>query len=183
VARPGIVHRLDIDTSGCLVVAKTDAAHQALTDQFRGREVKKVYHAIVCGEFIREAGEIRAHIARHADHRKRMAVYENAGREAHTSYRVTEALRSASLVEIEIHTGRTHQIRVHFESIGHPVFGDPLYGRRQNRRVEEATGVHPPRVMLHAFKLAFTHPVTGQRASFTAPRPQDFAETLAALRV
>jgi len=115
VARPGIVHRLDKDTSGCLVVAKNDETHLALSAQFAKRQVKKIYNAIVCGELARESGEIRAAIARHPSHRKRMAASDDdSGRAAHTSYRVLERLNAATLVEAQIHTGRTHQVRVIF---------------------------------------------------------------------
>src|SRR5205814_111238 len=114
VARPGIVHRLDKDTSGCMVVAKNDETHIALSAQFATRKVEKIYHAIVCGEMERDSGEIRAAIARHPSHRKRMAVRAGTGREARTNYRVLERLRAATLVEASLHTGRTHQIRVHF---------------------------------------------------------------------
>jgi 23S rRNA pseudouridine1911/1915/1917 synthase len=182
VARPGIVHRLDKDTSGCLVVAKNDEAHLALSAQFAGREVEKIYEAIVCGELQRERGEIRAAIARHPSHRKRMAVSDDAGRPARTSYRVLERLRGATLVEAALHTGRTHQIRVHFQFLGHPLLGDDTYGQRQNRRFEELAGFAPPRIMLHARRLAFTHPRTGKRVRYDAPRPEDFEEFLRALR-
>ena len=111
VVRPGIVHRLDKDTSGCLLVAKNDAAHVALAEQFAGRTMEKIYHAIVCGEVANEAGEIHASVARHPSHRKRMAVTDGRGREAWTSYRVLEQLRGATLLEATLHTGRTHQIR------------------------------------------------------------------------
>src|SRR5713226_1872057 len=117
VARPGIVHRLDRETSGCLVVAKNDETHVALAAQFAGRTLDKIYHAIVCGEVPRASGEIRAAIARHPNHRKRMAVTDGRGREARTEYRVLERLRGATLTEALLHTGRTHQIRVHFEHL------------------------------------------------------------------
>ena len=136
VARPGIVHRLDKETSGCLVVAKNDETHVALSAQFAGRTVEKTYLAVVCGELPRDQGEIRAAIARHPTHRKRMAVRdEDEGREAHTSYRVLERLRESTLVEAQLHTGRTHQIRVHFQHLGHPVAGDTTYGQRQSKRL------------------------------------------------
>src|ERR1039458_4331037 len=112
VARPGIVHRLDKETSGCLVVAKNDETHLALSAQFATRKVEKVYHAILCGELPRDRGEIRAAIARHPSHRKRMAVNDDVGREARTDYRVLEWLRGATLVEAVLHTGRTHQIQI-----------------------------------------------------------------------
>jgi 23S rRNA pseudouridine1911/1915/1917 synthase len=183
VARPGIVHRLDKDTSGCLVVAKTDEAHLALSAQFASRKVEKIYHAIVCGEMQRDRGEIRAAIARHPTHRKRMAVTDGGGREAWTSYLVLERLREATLVEARLHTGRTHQIRVHFQFLGFPLVGDPTYGTRQNRRVEEATSYVAPRQMLHAQKMSFTHPHTGKRLAFEAPWPADFRDALRFLKL
>jgi 23S rRNA pseudouridine1911/1915/1917 synthase len=182
VARPGIVHRLDKETSGCLVVAKTDEAHLALSAQFSSRKVEKVYHGIVCGEVLRERGEIRAAIARHPSHRKRMAVDDDAGREARTSYRVLERLRGATLIEAVLHTGRTHQIRVHFQHLGYPLVGDATYGQRQNQRLAELTRYSAGRQMLHAFQLAFIHPRTGRRVAFEAPRPEDFLDALSALR-
>lgn len=182
VARPGIVHRLDKETSGCLVVAKNDETHLALSAQFSGREVKKIYHAVVCGEMRRDEGEIRAAIARHPTHRKRMAVTDGTGRESWTSYRVLERFCAATLAEAELHTGRTHQIRVHFQHLGYPLAGDETYGSRQNLKLKEAVGFAAPRVMLHAFQLAFTHPLSGKRVHFEAPRPVDFEEFLTALR-
>src|SRR5665213_3455711 len=120
VARPGIVHRLDKETSGCLVVAKNDETHLALSEQFASREVHKIYHALVCGEPGRATAEIHAAIARHPTHRKRMAVRDDSsGRAAHTSYKILERLYAATLIEAQIHTGRTHQVRVHFQFIGH----------------------------------------------------------------
>jgi 23S rRNA pseudouridine1911/1915/1917 synthase len=182
VARPGIVHRLDKDTSGCMVVAKNDDTHLALSAQFASRKVEKIYHAIVCGEMERDQGEIRAAIARHSSHRKCMAVDEEFGREAHTSYRVVERLRGATLAQALLHTGRTHQIRVHFKFLGYPLVGDATYGHRQNLHLEELTGYRAPRQMLHAYHLAFIHPRTAKRLVFEAPRPQDFADALGALR-
>ncbi len=181
VARPGIVHRLDKDTSGCLVVAKTDETHLALSAQFAGRKVDKIYHAILCGELPRTEGTIRAAIARHTSHRKRMAVDEG-GREARTSYRVLERLRGATLVEAILHTGRTHQIRVHFQYLGYPLAGDLTYGNRQNQKLEDLTGFKAERQMLHAFRLGFVHPRTGKKISFDAPIPKDFEEALSFLR-
>jgi len=179
VARPGIVHRLDKETSGCLVIAKNDETHIALSAQFAGRKVKKIYQAIVCGELARESGEIRAAIARHPSHRKRMAVRDDiSGRAARTSYRVLERLKSATFVEAQLHTGRTHQIRVHFQFLGHPLVGDETYGARQNKKLTEATGYKAPRVMLHARELSFVHPRTEESLSFEAPLPEDFREAL-----
>jgi 23S rRNA pseudouridine1911/1915/1917 synthase len=181
VARPGIVHRLDKDTSGCLVVAKNDDAHLALSAQFASRKIQKTYHAIVCGEIARDRGEIRAAIARHPSHRKCMTVDEEFGRESHTSYSVLQRLRGATLAEALLHTGRTHQIRVHFKFLGHPLLGDSTYGHRPNQKLEEMTKFHAPRQMLHAFRLSFIHPRSGKRVGFEAPRPEDFSDALSAL--
>jgi 23S rRNA pseudouridine1911/1915/1917 synthase len=183
VARPGIVHRLDKETSGCLVVAKNDATHLALTQQFAARTVEKVYDALVLGLMEREAGEIRASIARHPTNRKRMAVRDGSdSRFAHTSYRVLERLIHATHVEAEIHTGRTHQIRVHFQFIGHPILGDANYAAKANQRFTEVTGYEAPRVLLHSRKLSFLHPRTGERVTFTAPLPEDFQAAVSFLR-
>jgi 23S rRNA pseudouridine1911/1915/1917 synthase len=183
VARPGIVHRLDKETSGCLVIAKNDETHMALSAQFAGRKVKKIYNAIACGELAREAGEIRAAIARHPSHRKRMAVRDDAsGRAAHTSWRVLKRLNSATFVEAQLHTGRTHQIRVHFQFLGHPLVGDETYGARQYLKLTELTGYEAPRVMLHARELSFVHPRTERQMSFETPLPEDFRKALKFLR-
>jgi len=182
VARPGIVHRLDQETSGCLVIAKNDPTHLALSAQFAGRAVEKIYHAIVCGAVTPEQGDVRAAIARHPTHRKRMAVTDGRGREAWTSYRVLERLREATLVEALLHTGRTHQIRVHFKHLGFPLVGDATYGNRQNKRLTELTGYAAQRQMLHAHKLAFQHPRAGKKLCLAAPWPEDFKEALTALR-
>ena len=162
--RPGIVHRLDKETSGCLVVAKNDAAHQHLSRQFAEREVKKIYLALVAGTLKRPRGTIDAAIGRHPVQRKKMAVHPTKGRIARTDYRVLQAGGGVSLVECAIHSGRTHQIRVHLHHIGHPVIGDSLYGKK----------VAAPRQMLHAWKLGFTHPRTNERLFFEAPVPEDF---------
>jgi 23S rRNA pseudouridine1911/1915/1917 synthase len=184
VARPGIVHRLDKETSGCLVVAKNDETHIALSEQFAGRVVKKIYHVIVCGEVPRAAGEIRAAIARHPTHRKRMAVHDDSdGRAAHTSWRVLEQLHHATLVEAQIHTGRTHQIRVHFQHLGHPVVGDDTYGAQKNKRLKELANYAAPRVLLHAKELSFIHPRTEKPLKFSAPLPDDFKQALKLLRL
>lgn len=182
VARPGIVHRLDKDTSGCLVAAKNDEAHLALSSQFASRKVSKTYQAIVCGELAREQGEIKAAIARHETQRKRMTVNEQTGREARTSFKVLERLRGSTHVEAIIHTGRTHQIRVHFQHLGHPLVGDQTYGNRQNLRLTSLVGYEAPRQMLHAAKLSFIHPRTGKVLALEAPLPADFVDALGALR-
>ncbi len=174
VARPGIVHRLDKDTSGCLVVAKNDTTHQALAEQFASRSLEKIYLAIVCGEMPRASGDIRAAISRHASHRE--------GRAAHTTYRVLERLTAATLVEVVLHTGRTHQIRVHFQYVGFPVAGDNVYGKRQNTRLTELTSYAAPRQLLHAHKISFLQPRTGRKLKVEAPWPGDFDQALKALR-
>ncbi len=181
VARPGIVHRLDKETSGCMVIAKNDDTHIALSAQFAARRVEKIYQAIVCGELERDAGEIRVAIGRHPSHRKRMAVNIELGRQARTSYQVLRRLRGATLVRVLLHTGRTHQIRVHFQFLGFPLVGDRVYGSRHNLRLTELTGYSPRRQMLHARQLSFNHPRTGARMTFEAPLPEDFNDALAAL--
>jgi 23S rRNA pseudouridine1911/1915/1917 synthase len=181
VARPGIVHRLDEDTSGCLVVAKDDTAHLALSKQFAARTMRKVYHAIVCGVMTNDTGSIRAPIGRHPSKRKIMTVLDT-GRDSWTAFRVRERLRGATHVEIDLHTGRTHQIRVHFQYIGHPVVGDLVYGAKPNARLSEFTGCVAPRQLLHAHTLAFTHPATGAQLEFEAPLPKDFRAALKKLR-
>ncbi len=165
VERPGIVHRLDKETSGCLVVAKTDAAHRGLSEQFANREVKKTYLALVAGKPRHPHGTITAPIGRHRTHRQKMAVSEpGEGRDARTDYRVLAASEKRSLVECKPHTGRTHQIRVHLKHLGCPVLGDPIYGQRGNFS----------RHMLHAWKLEFVHPVSKKPMAFEAPPPPEF---------
>ena len=168
--RPGIVHRLDKDTSGLLLVAKDDAAQQALSAQLQERAMEKRYLALVEGIPKEAAGRIEAPIARSRKDRKKMAV-DPEGREAVTEWRTLAAGRGCALLEVHILTGRTHQIRVHMRHIGHPVAGDPIYGLQRGVRVE--------RLMLHARLLCFTHPRTGERMRFTAPLPEAFARSLA----
>ena len=182
VVRPGIVHRLDMDTTGCLVVAKNDAAHIGLAAQFKERGVAKRYHAIVCGRLANEAGEIDAPIARHPVQRKLMTVQPGASRDARTGWRVIERLANCTLVEATLHTGRTHQIRVHFKHIGFPLAGDALYGKKATAQLASDTGVCTDRQMLHAQSLAFTHPRSGKRLEVEATWPSDFNQAVAALR-
>ena len=163
--RPGIVHRLDKETSGCLVAVKSDSAHHVLARQFAGREVTKIYLALAAGRFARRAGVIEAPIGRHPVHRKKMAVVAR-GRSARTDYRVLADIAGGAFVECTLHTGRTHQIRVHLKHLGHPVLGDEVYGRR---------GAYP-RQMLHAWKLGFRHPRTGEPLIFESPLPADFKD-------
>ena len=171
--RPGIVHRLDKDTSGLIIVAKNEAARAALAHQLKERQVEKTYVALVEGRLQEREGVIDAPIGRHPVQRKKQAVVER-GREARTHYRVLRAVDGYSLVEVRPETGRTHQIRVHFASIGHPVAGDALYGR----------GGGPPslrRQFLHARRLALRHPRTGERLELEAPLPDDLEQALASL--
>ncbi len=169
--RPGIVHRLDKETSGCLVVAKNDAAHRELSRQFAARTLKKVYLALVSGRLRKAAGVIDAPIARHPIHRQRMSVAKNSrGRSAMTEYKVVRSGAEMSLVECALHSGRTHQIRVHLHHLGHPVIGDKLYAAKLAKSF--------PRQMLHAWKLGFAHPRTGEWSEFEAPLPQDFSDVL-----
>lgn len=170
--RPGIVHRLDKETSGCLVIAKNDTAHRGLSKQFAARTVEKIYLALVAGKLRKPLGIIEENIARHPIHRQRMSVTSLRGRTAKTEYRVIRASDEASLIECRLYTGRTHQIRVHLHHLGHPVLGDKLYAPRFARNF--------PRQMLHALKLGFRHPRTAEWKMFEAPLPDDFSTAAAA---
>ncbi len=176
VERPGIVHRLDRDTSGCLVVAKTDRAHRRLVEAFAGREMDKRYLALAWGEFDRLSFRVEKPIGRSPHNRQKMAVRPD-GREAVSEFRVRERFEAAALLEVRLLTGRTHQIRVHLASIGRPVVGDRVYGRARKN-----APVHPARQMLHAWRLRFAHPVHGGEVAVEAPLPPDFEETLRLLR-
>lgn len=173
VKRPGIVHRLDKDTSGLLMIAKNDQAHESLSEQLRERTMDKRYLAVVDGEMKEPSGRIEQPVARSKKDRKKMAI-DPEGRYALTEWTLKENLRGAALLEVHILTGRTHQIRVHMQSIHHPVAGDPIYGMKN--------GVKAPRLMLHAWRLSFTHPRTGERLSFCAEPPEAFVRTLEKLR-
>jgi 23S rRNA pseudouridine1911/1915/1917 synthase len=168
--RPGIVHRLDKETSGALVVAKNDATHRDLSSQFAARTMTKIYLALVAGILRKTSGIIDKAIARHPVHRQRMSIARRQGRSAKTEYRVLRSGDEISLVECILHSGRTHQIRVHLHHLGHPVLGDKLYGGKR-------AGDYP-RQMLHAWKLAFRHPRSGEEMSFEAPVPSDFAAAM-----
>ena len=179
--RAGIVHRLDKETSGLLVIAKTPAALKSLTHQIKERSMTREYQCVVYGKFI-SGGKVDAPIDRHPIHRKRMAVTDDRGREARTGYRVLERLRGATWVEAVLHTGRTHQIRVHFQFLGSPVVGDATYGKVQNQRLTQTSGYTAPRQMLHARKLSFRHPRKAKTLKVEAPLPADFQAALTALR-
>jgi 23S rRNA pseudouridine1911/1915/1917 synthase len=173
--RPGIIHRLDKETSGCLVAAKNDVAHRELSKQFAARTVEKIYLALVAGRLRKHTGVIEEKIGRHPLHRQRMSVSSPRGRAAKTEYRVLRSSEQASLIECRLHSGRTHQIRVHLHHIGNPVLGDKIYAPRLAKDF--------PRQMLHAWKLAFRHPRTGEWKNFEAPLPADFKDAIAEMRL
>jgi 23S rRNA pseudouridine1911/1915/1917 synthase len=184
VARPGIVHRIDKDTSGLLVVAKTDVAHEGLARQFAAHTIDRRYLAIVNGVPNAAAGSIDAPLARSAANRKKIAIVEGArGKRAVTHWKRLDVLRDAALVECRLETGRTHQVRVHMASMGHPLIGDPVYGRsgKTHGKLLKELGFH--RQALHAAELGFTHPVTRNRLSFSSPMPPDMQELFNALGV
>ena len=174
--RPGIVHRIDKDTSGLLLVAKNDFSHVALSEQIKAHTVQRAYRAIVIGSLRDDAGTVEGPIGRHPVDRKRMAIVPN-GREAATHWTVLERLRGATLIEARLTTGRTHQIRVHMASIGHPVLGDPVYGPKKSP--------YPVRggQLLHAFRLGFVHPRTGRSLLFEAEPEPRFTEWLHKLQL
>jgi len=189
--RPGIVHRLDRDTSGLMVVAKTERAHRALVAMIAARRVRRTYRAIVWGVPRFREGVVDAAIGRDPKRRQRMSVVKTGGRPARSRYRVLESLRVATSLEVTLETGRTHQIRVHLSHLGHPVVGDPLYGGRPKKQLS-AAGVERSlaaallhrlnRQALHASELEFAHPVTGETLHFRSRLPDDMAAALEALR-
>ena len=176
--RPGIVHRLDKDTSGVMVVARNLAARAFLKSAFKERQVEKTYLAVVIGEFGAATGTIENLIGRNPRNRTKMAVVSQEGKRALTKYRVLGMNRGVSLLEVRIFTGRTHQIRVHFSHLNHPILGDGLYGGKQKDAPWK-----PPRQLLHAWKLTFPHPKTGIMRQYMAPLPKDFDEALQALEL
>jgi 23S rRNA pseudouridine1911/1915/1917 synthase len=178
--RPGIVHRLDRDTSGVLLVARTVAALEALARQFRERTVEKRYLAIVRGSPTADSGTIDRAVGRHPRERKRMSVHSRRGRRAVTRWKVVERLPGATLLRLAPETGRTHQLRVHLAALGHPIIGDRVYGVRRRARDDAAVAV--PRQALHAEEIRFAHPADGHPVTIRAPLPDDFATVLAALR-
>lgn len=180
--RPGIVHRIDKDTSGLIVAAKHDAAHRALARQFLKHSIHRVYLALVRGRVARAEGTIHGNIGRHPTQRVRRAVVAEGGKPAVTHYKVLERFgEAATLVECQLETGRTHQIRVHMASIGHPLLGDPLYGKHGPLKGMAEIDV-PNRQMLHAAELGFVHPASGREMTFTSELPADMAGVLAALQ-
>lgn len=184
VARPGIVHRIDKDTSGLLVVAKNDEAHLSLSNQLKTHSVSRIYHAIAVGNFKDQAGTVNAPIGRHPVDRKRMAVIQNeqfSSREAITHYRVIERFSGFSYIQCVLETGRTHQIRVHMSYLGHALLGDSVYGGDKTRFQALHKGCINGQC-LHAKELHLTHPKTHELMTFTSPLPDDFERTLDLLR-
>jgi 23S rRNA pseudouridine1911/1915/1917 synthase len=186
--RPGIVHRLDKDTSGVMVVAKTPTVHEHLAAQFKNRNVRKTYVALVRGQVQTSRGEINLPIGRHPTARKQMSTVSTRPRHAETHYRVRERYDGATLLELDLKTGRTHQIRVHCAAMHHPVLGDAVYGGRKYGDVggraggAAGIGVRIQRQMLHAWRLGFEHPISGQWQQFEAAMPADMQSVIDMLR-
>ena len=174
--RPGIVHRIDKDTSGLLLVAKNDRRHLILSEQIKAHTVERAYRAILIGRMKESEGDVSGPIGRHPTDRKKMAIVPG-GREAHTHWTVLEELRGATLIEAKLTTGRTHQIRVHMASLGHPVLGDPVYGPKKSPYPVEGGQ------LLHAFRIGFIHPTTGEKMLFEAPPEPRFMNWLEKLRL
>jgi len=175
--RPGLVHRLDKDTSGALVVAKNDLAMQGLVAQFKSRSVSKEYVALVKGRLQPPEGTLETLLGRSRHDRQKMAVQQSSGKQAITHYRTVETYENSSLLRVRIETGRSHQIRVHMSYLGHPVLGDAKYGRHTELETEPAIA----RQMLHAERLMFHHPRSGKKIEITAPMPADMRQVIAAL--
>ena len=173
--RPGIVHRIDKDTSGLLIVAKNDFAHRSLADQLRDHRLRRTYEAVVCGSIRDDAGTIDAPIGRHPADRKKMTVTDKNSRHAVTHYEVLERFRGYTYVRCRLETGRTHQIRVHMASRNHPILGDTVYGHKEKELGQDTQ-------VLHAKELTFTHPRTGEEITVTCPLPAYFSELLEKLR-
>ena len=169
--RPGIVHRLDKDTSGLILIAKNDKSHASLSEQFKERTMEKHYRAVAYGNFQEDCGLIDAPIARHPVDRKKMAIVKD-GKPSQTEWKVLERLKGAVYLDVHLLTGRTHQIRVHMHSLGHPLLGDKIYAPNIK------TKIHISRLMLHAHTLTFTHPSTGERMMMTASLPDEFSSTI-----
>lgn len=187
--RPGVVHRLDKDTSGVMVIALDDRTYYDLTGQFKQRTINRKYIALLYGNLKENKGEISLSIGRSESDRKKMSTRVKRGKEAVTTWKVIERFHGAALIEAKLKTGRTHQIRVHFASIGHPVLGDRTYGKKieievkdKNRSSAEAEKISFPRQMLHAELLGFIHPVTGEYLEFKSPLPEDMEERIRELR-
>ena len=173
VIRPGIVHRLDKDTSGLIIIAKNDDAHNKLTEMFKDKTIEKTYICICKGNFKEKSGRIESLIGRDPKDRKKMAVVDKNGKNAITNYEVIDEVENFSLMRIKIETGRTHQIRVHMKSLNHPIIGDSVYGR---------AGI-ATRQMLHSYTLEFKHPITGKELKIKGPIPNDFKDVAKSLKL
>ena len=180
-SRPGIVHRLDKNTSGLLIVAKNNVAHSRLSAAFHDRQIQKKYIALVHGKLSQSSGTINLLVGRHPTLRTKMAAGKPRGRPAHTEYRVIESFRGFTLLEVKIRTGRTHQIRVHLAAIGHPVVGDNLYGERSYKEFSKKFG-QLNRYFLHASDLSFTHPTTGVPLEFHSPLPVELQNLVKSIK-
>jgi 23S rRNA pseudouridine1911/1915/1917 synthase len=180
-SRPGIVHRLDKNTSGLLIVAKNNVAHARLSQEFHDRRIQKTYLAVVHGRLARDAGTIELAVGRHPTVRTKMAAGRPQGRSAYTEYRLVEHFRGFSLLEVKIKTGRTHQIRVHLAAIGHPVVGDNIYGERSYKEFTKTFGLLN-RYFLHASDLRFTHPISGMALEFHSPLPPELHKLLMSIK-
>jgi 23S rRNA pseudouridine1911/1915/1917 synthase len=176
--RPGVVHRLDKDTSGVMVIALNDKAYYNLIEQFKHRTINRKYIALVYGNLREDEGEIALKIGRSESDRKKMSTRVRKGKEAVTRWKVLKRFGNATLVEVRLGTGRTHQIRVHFASIGHPLLGDRTYGKKVEIEAKTKKIILFPRQMLHAELLGFTHPATGAYLEFSSPVPEDMAERI-----
>ncbi|MBN1548689.1 MAG: RluA family pseudouridine synthase [Syntrophaceae bacterium] len=183
VIRPGIVHRLDKDTSGVLLVAKNDETHRRLSDQFKGHAVKKTYKVLVFGSNLDDEGTITLPVGRHPEDRKKMSTRSRRGKDAVSHWRVVGRYGDVALLDVDIETGRTHQIRVHLSSMGHPVVGDRVYGGTGRLKSVKDTALRArlaafPRQALHAWQIAFLHPRENQEMKFSAPLPEDMQNLL-----
>jgi len=180
--RPGVVHRLDKDTSGLMVVALDDVAYYNLAEQFKQRTINRRYLALIYGNLKEDTGEIALRIGRSESDRKKMSTSVRRGKEAVTKWKVLKRFNHAALIEAKLGTGRTHQIRVHFASIGHPVLGDRTYGKKTEIEAKANKKIFFPRQMLHAERLGFIHPITGGQLEFSSPLPEDMAERVEELQ-
>jgi 23S rRNA pseudouridine1911/1915/1917 synthase len=183
VRRPGIVHRLDKDTSGLMVVAKTDRAHASLSAQLQARTLKRIYNAVVWGRPMPMNGKVEGDIGRSPTNRKRMALVTHGGRPAVTHYRTIGPLKGASLIECRLETGRTHQIRVHMASLGNPLVGDPVYGLKRLPKDAATEARTFPRQALHATQISFLHPVSRTEMCYISSVPDDMGALIAALKI
>ena len=180
--RPGVVHRLDKDTSGVMVVALTDRAYYDLAEQFKQRTIRRRYIALVFGDLREDTGEIASKIGRSESDRKKMSTRVKRGKEAVTRWKVIQRFGKVTLIEVKLGTGRTHQIRVHFSSIGHPVLGDRTYGNKVASDLISGKRILFPRQMLHAELLGFRHPATGEYLEFSSPPPEDMSQKIQELK-